>query len=157
MELIKCCIGMVTRSCSAMECIGRYGRCNPINPTLLAPRRECLNRLGHCRRFIVMVSYISSISNAYFLPLFLMPPLAKGPLPAAFWAISARALASVVHQSPSTRKGRAGSDRKALPAFCFSRNAISLSSMSSSPFCCFFGAFRGFTLPPAKNVSLNPG
>ncbi len=48
----------------------------------------------HRRRLVY-----SLISSAYFLPLFLIPPLVKGPLPAALAAISARALASVAHQS----------------------------------------------------------
>lgn len=75
-----------------------------------------------------------------------------GPLPLAFAAISARALASVMasaHRSCFSFGGkrdyaRAQGDE---PARCFSWKAI---SSSSSSLVAFLGAFKGFTLPPGR-------
>lgn len=71
-------------------------------------------------------------TSAHFFPLFLIPwdPVFSGPLvPFVLAARSAFAFAS---------------------ALCFSRNALSSSSIS--PLGAFFGAFRGFALPPALSA-----
>lgn len=74
-----------------------------------------------------------------------------GPLPLAFAAISARALASVMASAHRTSwvfgerdYARAQGDE---PARCFSWKAI---SSSSSSLVAFLGAFKGFTLPPGR-------
>ncbi len=85
----------------------------------------------------------------YFLPDFLMPwdPAFMGPLPLAFSAISLLALAAAPSQPPALHLGRLPIEHMDLdsPAFCFSWNALSSSSIS---FFSFLGAFRGLALPP---------
>lgn len=64
--------------------------------------------------------------TVYFLPDFLIPPVAKGPFPAAFAFSSSSFFCS---------------------SFCFCLNALSSSSISLA---CFLGCFRGFFLPPSR-------
>merc|ERR1711955_169812 len=69
-------------------------------------------------------SILHDVSPSHFFPDFLIPPPTRGPLPAAFFRASSSAFAS-------------------SRAFCLF--AISSSSIS---FVFFFGAFKGFCLPP---------
>ncbi len=91
----------------------------------------------------------TDLSN-HFFPLFLIPcaPVLRGPLlPFAFAASSALAFASI---DTSQRICPFAHSFLRIPAFCFSWNA--LSSSSSSPFGAFFGAFKGFALPPVVGL-----
>lgn len=88
----------------------------------------------------------AQIHQNHFFPLFLIPcaPVLRGPLlPFAFAASSALAFASIDHKSANVCLPRGVLDE---PAFCFSWNALSSSSIS--PFGAFFGAFKGLALPP---------
>ena len=83
--------------------------------------------MGLCHDlFQKLICHDFSSSKLYFLPDFLMPPVARGPFPAALAAISFSFFCS---------------------SLCFMCSAL---SSSSSDFPSFFAAFKGFFLPPSR-------
>lgn len=99
---------------------------------------------------------MNALACLYFFPDFLIPccPAFKGPFPFAFSAIALLAFASatwlVVGSDQLLLPNYvAGEGFNTIPAFTFSRKAM---SSSSNSFFSFFGAFKGLTFPPICDV-----
>ena len=93
----------------------------------------------------------------HFLPDLLIPPPTSGPFLPAFSAASFRAFCcslKLAQTNYSILHVNEVQSRIPLPNFLFHRNTnfcfcLNALSSSSSSFCCFFGALRGFFFPPS--------